>query len=49
MGGEEGGEDRTRITAAMSVLRGVRVQVSLGLLGDGEGVLVFVFGGHGWR
>lgn len=30
----------------MSVLGGVRVQVPFRLLGDGEGVLAFIFGGH---
>ena len=40
-------EDCTGVGGCVSLSGGLRVQVALGLFGDGEGVLVFVFGGHG--
>ncbi len=48
-GQAEGGQGtikRTRVRDRMPLFRGGRVEVALGLLGDIEGVLVFVFGGH---
>lgn len=34
------------ISGVVARLCGVRVEISLGLLGDGDGVLVLVFGRH---